>query len=468
MADQRLKELRGTSRRDFLRWSATVAACLGLERARFLNVLGDVAGSAAADVAQCNTTNRLIHFLEGTGGFSNWTLPFAIPAVIKGTNPQFSHYAIGKGTDATGYDKPYAVHPDAPWQTNSTWKMSAFVGGNTEVHKDDPTAVLRVGANSMVASAAAIQQANPTLLPVLAVGGGLQNVFGTAPGAPAIAAVGGAQQLVGLFNSQASRALLQGETNGPLQESYYKAFLGLNAAAGRSTVAKPYSTGKVSMNLLARNLSQQLTPTAADLLLFGVDGNTPGAVQNMSRSLITTMKAFSLGLTSMLVVRGFNNDPHGMFAGGDGQATTVGQSLKKMMDGLYQLGKSLQDPSCSSKTLADALVLTISGDTYKQPFNRNNWDDGTPGGSNILYVMGAGQVKTGWFGELVNNNTVRGWDIATGNVNAALNFQQVRGDLGAAASAAALFAVAKGDMRRVRDFYTGPDISGLVNLNVTG
>ena len=36
MLDQRLKELRGTSRRDFLRWSATVAACLGLERSRLL------------------------------------------------------------------------------------------------------------------------------------------------------------------------------------------------------------------------------------------------------------------------------------------------------------------------------------------------------------------------------------------------------------------------------------------------
>jgi hypothetical protein len=40
--------------------------------------------------------------------------------------------------------------------------------------------------------------------------------------------------------------------------------------------------------------------------------------------------------------------------------------------------------------------------------------------------------------------------------------------LGGAAAAAALFAVAKGDMRRVRDFYSGPAIDGIVNLNVTG
>jgi hypothetical protein len=317
----------------------------------------------------------------------------------------------------------------------------------------------------MLASAAAIQQANPTLLPVLTVGG-IQ--FGTAPGAPQVAAVGAPNQLVGLFNSQASRALLQGETNGPLAESYYKAFLGLNAAAGRTTVAKTYATGKISMNLLAKNLSDQLTPTQADLQLFGIDGQTPGAVQTMSRSMITAMKAFSLGLSSMLVMRGFNNDPHGMFGGGNAQAANVGRSIGRMMNGLYQLGKSMQDPGCSSKTLADALVLSVSGDTFKQPFNRDGWDDGTPGGANLLYVMGAGQVKTGWFGELVNGNTVRGWDIATGNTDPNQNFQQARGALGSAAAAATLFAVAKGDMRRVRDFYNGAPIDAIVNLNVTG
>ena len=465
MVDQRLKELRGTSRRDFLRWSATVAACLGLERARLLNVLNDTAGTAAADTAQCNTTLRHIHVVDGNGGLSNWTLAFPIPAVVKGNNAQFSHYAMGKGVDAVGYDKPYTYGPDSPWQQNSTWKMSAFVGGQNETHTATPNSVMTLGGNTMIASAAAIQQANPTLLPVLTVGG-IQ--FGTAPGAPSVAAVGAAPQLVDLFNSQASRSLLQGDANGPLAEAYYKAFLGLNAAAGKATVAKAYGTGKVSMNLLARNLATQLTPTAADLALFGVGNNTPGAVTNMSRAMITTMKAFSLGLTSMLIMRGFNNDPHGLFGGGNAQATTVGQAIGKMLDGLHALGKSLPDPGCSSKTLADALVFSVSGDTYKQPFNRDGWGDGTPGNSNILYVMGAGHIKTGWFGEIANANTVRAWDISPGNVNANANYANVRGQLGAAAGAAALFAVAKGDMRRVQDFYNGPSIDGIVNLNVTG
>lgn len=460
MADQRLKDLHGTGRRDFLRWSATVAACLGLERARFLNALNDTAGSAAADTAACATTNRHIHVRDGQGGLSNWTLAFPLPAVINSTNANYSHYAMGQGVAAQGYDKPYSFGPHSPWQQDTKWKISAFVAGRNETHTATPNSVSSLGANSMLASMAAVQQANPTLLPVLTVGG-IQ--FGAAPGAPAVAAVGAANQLVDLFNSAASRALLQAPESGALAEAYYKAFLGLNAAAGRTTVAKQYGVGKVSMNLLSKNLSAQLTPTAADLALFGITGTTPGAVRNMANAMITTVRAFSLGLTSMLVMRGFNNDPHGLFAGGNAQATNVGDSIGKMMNGLYELAKSKQDPSCSAKTLADSLVFSVDGDTYKQPFNRGGWPDGTPQNTNLLYVMGSGYTKTGWFGD-VAPNAVQGWDPATGNTGGAYNGAM----LGPAAAAAALFAVAKGDMRRVRDFYTGPAIDGVVNLSVTG
>ena len=463
MVDQRLKELRGPGRREFLRWSATVAACLGLERARFLNVLGETAGSAAADTAQCNQTNRSIHIVDGNGGLSNWTHIFPFTKVIGSTNAAYSHYALGKGVAATGYDKLYSYAPDSPWQTNSKWKMSAFVAGNNETHTAAPASAISLGANGMLASAASIQQANPSLLPVLAVGG---IAFGAAPGAPAVAAVGAANQLIDLFNSAASKALLQAPENGALAEAYYKAFLGLNAAAGRTTVAKQYGTGKVSINLLSKNLAAQLTPTAADQALFGLTGTSPGAVQNMSNAMITSVKAFSLGLTSMMMMRGFNNDPHGAFAGGDAGPAAVGLAMGKMMNGLHDLAKSKQDPGCSSKTLADTLVLSVSGDTFKAPFQRNGWGDGTPNGSNLLYVMGAGQLKTGWFGDMDPTAGAAGWDQGTGVTGGVYTGRGA--ELGASASAALLFAIAKGDMRRVRDFYNGKPIDGIVNLNVTG
>lgn len=462
MIDERLKELRGQNRRDFLRWGATVAACLGLERARFLNVINDTVGTAAADTAACATTRRHIHFRDGGGGLSNWTLIWPFPKVISSTNANYSHYALGKGVAATGYDKPFMFGPDSPWQ-GGPWKISAFVAGNNETHTNTPTSASSLGGNTLLASAAAIQQANPTLLPVLTVGG-IQ--FGTAPGAPAAAAVGASNQLVDLFNSAASRTLLQTPDNGKLSEAYYKAFLGLNGAAGRNTTARQYGIGKVSMNLLSQNLAAKLTPTAADEALFGIAASTPGSVTSAARALITTVKAFSLGLTSMMAYAGpFRDDPHGLFAGGDAQAQAKGQALGKMMQGLYDLAKSIQDPSCSSKTLADSIVLSVDGDTFKEPFNRDGWNDGTPQGSNMLYVMGNGYVKTGLFGDMAPG-AAQAWDPATGDT--AGSYQGKGGALGQSAAAAVLYAVSKGDMRRVRDFYTGAAIDGVVNLNVTG
>jgi hypothetical protein len=463
MVDQRLKELRGPGRREFLRWSATVAACLGLERSRFLNVLGDTAGSAAADTAKCNNTMNLISLIAGNGGHANNTLIFPFTKVIGSTNAAYANYALGKGVAATGYDKPFTYAPDSPWQTNSKWKISAYVAGRNETHTGQPVSAASLGPNGMLASAAAIQQANPTLLPVLSVG----NVaFGAAPGAPAVAGVGAANQLIDLFNSAASKALLQAPANGGLSEAYYKAFLGLNAAAGRTTVAKQYGVGKVSMNLLSKNLAAQLTPTASDQALFGLTGTTPASVQNMSNAMITTVKAFSLGLTSMIMMPEWNDDPHGLFAGGDAAAMVKAVAMGKMFNGLHDLAKSKADPGCSSKTLADSIVITMHGDTHKAPFQRNGWPDGTPNNSNALYVMGNGHLKTGWFGDQDPTAGAVGWDQATGATGGAY---AGRGDeLGASAAAAALFAVAKGDMRRVRDFYNGKAIDGIVNLNVTG
>lgn len=464
MIDPRLKELRGPGRREFLRWSATVAACLGLERSRFLNVLNDTAGVAAAETAACANTNKSILIVDGNGGFANWTQVFPFTQVIGSTNAQYSHYALGKGIAATGYDKPFTYAPDSPWQApTSKWKMSAFLAGTNETHTATPVSAMTLGGNSMMAAAAAIQQANPSLLPVLTLGG-IQ--FGAASGAPAPAAVPAAAGLVDLFNSAASRALLQAPENGGLAEAYYKAFIGLNASAGRSTIAKQYGTGKVSMNLLSKNLSTQLAPTAADEALFGLTGTTPGAVMNMSRAMITTVKAFSLGLTSMLMLPMWNDDPHGIFAGGDAAAAVKAVAMGKMFNGLYDFAKSKADPGCSSKTLADRISMVITGDTYKAPFSRPGWGDGTPMGSNVVYVMGNGYTKSGWFGDVDPATQASGWDQGTGETGGAYTGRGA--ELGASAAAAYLFSVARGDMRRVRDFYNGRAIDGVVNINVTG
>jgi hypothetical protein len=237
----------------------------------------------------------------------------------------------------------------------------------------------------------------------------------------------------------------------------------LNAAAGRSTVARAYGVGKVSMNLLSKNLSTQLMPTTDDQALFGLTGSTPAAVANMANAMITTVKAFALGLTSMLIMKGINDDPHGRFIAGDDQARMYARAMGKMLNGLQQFAKSVQDPSCTTKTLADNVVFSVSGDTFKSPFNRTAWPDATPSNSNMLYAMGGGWLKSGFFGDMDPTAGAGGWDPATG-----ADAPYAGAPLGQAASAAVLFAIAKGDMRRVRDFYTGRSIDGIVNANVTG
>ena len=68
-----------------------------------------------------------------------------------------------------------------------------------------------------------------------------------------------------------------------------------------------------------------------------------------------------------------------------------------------------------------------------------------------------GWLKTGWFGGVMRDGAVRGYDPATGAENGTASAQ-----LAGAASAAVAFAIAKGDMRRVGDFARGVNIQGLV------
>src|SRR3982751_630660 len=91
MADQRLKDLHGPGRRQFLRWSATLAAVLGLDRARFLDFLSGSAGVAMADTAACTSTMRSVHLVGGIGGFANFTLIWPQNATAMGIaqNPSY-------------------------------------------------------------------------------------------------------------------------------------------------------------------------------------------------------------------------------------------------------------------------------------------------------------------------------------------------------------------------------------------
>jgi hypothetical protein len=129
-----------------------------------------------------------------------------------------------------------------------------------------------------------------------------------------------------------------------------------------------------------------------------------------------------------------------------------------VLDNFYADMAAMDDPTCAGTKIADNVVLSVHGDTPKTPLDNSGWPDGTPGNSNWMYLYGAGYTKTGWFGGIMRDGTVNGFDPTTGNTMPG----QASTATANAAAAAAAYAVTKGDMRRVGDFYRGAAINGIV------
>lgn len=455
MVIERLKNLDGNSRRNFLRFTAAAGAVFALDRARVLDVISDTAGVAMADDS-CAASTRSVHIVAGNGGFAWFTLLFPHVAQATSNDGAVAFHAKGKAVKATDTDNPFYFAPETPWQDMDKGKrISCFMAGQNQTHTPTPgSAATLGGGQSMLAAVAAIQRATPSLLPVI----GINPInFGSAPGAPDIATVGDADGMVQLFNSAASQMILSKPNDAALFEAYYKAFAAFDKAADRPTWARALRTGKSSANFLGKNLAKQLQPSATDLSRYGIDSGTPTKLSEIGRALITATKAFKLGLTQSVILPAMRDDPHGAFNNMGTLVSTV-QTLGKILDTFLADLKEVQDPTCTSRTLADDVVLTVHGDTPKNPLNMSGWPDGTPGNSNWLYVMGNGYLKTGWFGGVNGDGSVDGFDPTTGKTVA----NQASTNTAAAAGAAVAYAVAKGDMKRVRDFYTGPGIDGIV------
>jgi len=458
---RRYLDLPDPARRDFIKWTVGLGAALGLRPWKVFEVQESVVGPAVAATAACASVNRFVGFVCGNGGHA-WNTqlwPYAGQAAAG------AFYAVGKTTmqakGAGDHDLPLA--PDAPRLGGK--KMTAFIAGANEQHNTaalKTTAIVATGV-SMFAAVAAVQTASPTLVPAIAVD---QLPFGMATGAPPVATVPTAAGMVDLFDSASSLAggALASASDAALFEAYYKANLSLHRAAARPTMLSGVNTGKLASNLIGRNLASQLQPTAADLLRYGITGNTPAKLSSIGRTLITTAKAFALNLTSYVTLPAFLDDPHGAFADLPTLTATV-QGYGKILDAFLADVMAVDDPMCAGRRIGDNLVMAWIGDTTKDAFVKSAWPDNTVNGHNVMWVMSNGWTKAGWFGGLDVNNTLSTWDPATGaNTTTGLSSAQ----LAMPASAAVLFAVAKGDMRRVQDFYRGPDIGGVVNVNVNG
>lgn len=473
-----MKDLRGPSRRTFLKLVGAAGAAYGLQRSHVLDYLAGSGGTALADTAACGKICRSVHVIGGNGSFAWFQLLWPHLEVAQSNNPDFAYHSFdtpGVLHAPGGADKPFYYAPEAPWMVNGepTRPMTAFMVGKNETHTQTPTTPAIVSNNaSLLATVASIQRANPVLLPVIGV---TPLNFGDAPGAPSIATVPSAQGMIELFNSAASQLTLAAQKDKQLYETYYKAVIGLREAAGRPTWSRYLETTKTAANLLGKNLSAQLQPTAADLTNYGVTALATSAISaagqeklsNFGRSLIVTAKAFRLGLTNSVII-GLSpgatsettfTDPHVVFSPGNKTLLmdTV-RLLGQMLDAFYADLASFEDPVCSGQYLDQTTVLTVHGDTPHSPLQGDAWPDATPGDSNWLYVMGAGYLRKGWFGGVKADGKVDGFDPTSGMAVTGQPSQQTS----PAAGAAVAYAISRGDKNLVSSYYNGPPYTAMV------
>jgi len=482
-----MKDLRGDSRRNFLRLVGAAGAAFGLERSHVLNYLGDNGGTALADNGACSSSCKSVHIIAGNGSFAWFQLLWPHLDVAASTKPGLAYHSYdmngnpqGTLVPAANGNNPFFYAPEAPWMKGATptYPVTAYMAGKNETHTQTPTTPAIVSNNaSMLATVASIQRSNPVLLPVIGV---VPLNFGDAPGAPAIATVPSARGMIELFNSSASQLTLLAQKDKQLYETYYKAVLGLREAAARPTWSRYLDTTKTAANLLGRNRAAALTPTQMDLDNYGlglggiasskIDG-LPGRGQekltNFAESLIIAAKAFKLGLTNSVII-GLSpgatsettfTDPHVVFSPGNkGLLMDTVKFIGMMLNAFYNDLASIPDPSCLAKNLDKTTVLTVHGDTPHSPLLADAWPDATPGDSNWLYVMGAGYTRTGWFGGVHLNGTTDGFDPATG----ATIVGQPSQVTSTAAGAAVAYAVSKGNKNLVSQYYNGGPYTGIV------
>ncbi len=497
MANWRLKELRGNKRRTFLKLMGACGAAYGLERSKLLNFLADEGGHGLAEAAT-NSGNRALAVTCGNGVYAWFQQLWPIVAVADASvaNPggygATASYLYNAGHNyMDGYtgtkvvsasERPFFYSPDAPWfdhvngQPLPGKQMTAFMAGNDETHTEFPESAAIVSGNASLAATVASIQAQQTsaLVPVI----GIDPVrYGGAQGAPDVVTAPSADGIVDLFNTAASQATLSLAEDQALFESYYNSLIKLRRAANRSSWQRELDVAKGAARLMGENFAAQLTPTTEDLDFYQIgallgESSLTGAqisgLEAFGKTLITVAKAFKLNLSNSAIV-GLSpgptseqtfTDPHDT---GDSNANRdrgrmVSRYLGLILDAFYADLATTPDPEATEMTLDQSTVFFAWGDTPHTPLQLNNWPDATPDDSNWIYCMGQGHLKEGWYGSMDMNGNVAGWDPKTGmddpNRPATAN--------ATAAGAAVAYAVSRGDMNKVSEYYVGDPIDGVI------
>ena len=465
-------ELRGASRRDFIKGVLATSAALGLGPTRALEVFDQLGGSALAQAAM--TAKNSVNLIGGTGGGSWFQLLFPTPRVIKAFDPSFAYDDPTKATQVTGIDggRDLYVRKLASgkrlWEDYGTNKlMSVLTCGAPNAHEVAPVASLTStlpngvgGSVGLFAGLSAIQTSLKTTVPSIGIKfNNTDPPYGAAAGAPPPSTVADAGSMISLFSSAASQVMtrLMTSSNQAAFDLYYKAFQGLTKTSSIATFSRAFTDAKVAENLLAKNLRTLLQPATGQNATWmgGLPGNEK--VSAMADALIVTANAFKLGLTAQVSIPVFQDDPHGAF-GSIANVTNVADATANVLQSFLDELAKTADVSNPGKTLADAVIMTIIADTWKDPFTASGWPDGYAANVNWIYVMSQGLIKPGWFGDVRADGSTR-FDPATGMLSPNVPEPVMR----SGAMAAILYACTGGDKRRVNDFYNASSYDGIIN-----
>jgi hypothetical protein len=179
----------------------------------------------------------------------------------------------------------------------------------------------------------------------------------------------------------------------------------------------------------------------------------PNKITSLAQQLLFTARLFERGLVATVVIPALRDDPHGAFAQ-LAETTTTADDLSGILDGFFGELAKATEKSCGYKSaplsLADNVVVVVSGDTPKNSFDKAGWPDGTPGNANLLYVRGNGWTVPGWFGEITPAGKTN-FDPKTGALAKTTDAASL-----AAALSGVLYAVTRGNGMAVGELNPGP------------
>jgi hypothetical protein len=471
--------LHGASRREFIKGIMAASAAMGLGPLRALEVLDHLGGSALAQEA-CPGTALLLNLVAGTGGLSWFQALWPVPGVM--VNPP-SHSALAPLVNAVTVVAPQG-DPDSPRNHplyarivpgtrgqplfgayNRAANVTAVLCGRSSAHQIAPNIVNNTntitdgvgGEIQVFAAAAALQDSLPALLPVVGVPWKGVEMPYTKASAPMQASAprrpkGTADTIIGLFSSaaelvstrqyqQAWRSLLQ--TGTEAQDRDRDARLALQGAGKNIALRLDYRGVDLT----------QVVGTTVVKMAKGGQANALALV-DLAQGLIVSLKAFQMGLTAQVNLPVFNDDPHTAFTGRF--FTPIADGLAMCMDWFMGQMVSTRDPACAGKSLADNLVISISGDMPKDPFSSaGDWNDAPAMAANWVYIIHNGELVPGWFGDMEPTRK-RQWDPSLNQLSQSTQDQaMLERPMNNGALAGLLYAVAQGKKARVKPLFSG-------------